>query len=285
VPTKAAFTALENQLEELCLSISDIERVILTHLHRDHIGLVDRIKEITPLVVIAHEKAEKIQQFWSEWDRDIYKEIRNEIRTLGGGEFLNLLSRYESAFRRPRPTLKIDKKLRDRDLIDLGISKLEAIWTPGHAREHICLYDSEREILFSGDHLLPKITSHISHHTYLEGDPLADYINSLDRIRRLPVEVILPGHEHIFYNLVDRISELEKHHKFRCEEIKSALIDEEKTVFEISALISWDSRPWPEMLFWTKRMAAAETYAHLVYMRNLGEVHERLHEDILYYGI
>ena len=57
-----------------------------------------------------------------------------------------------------------------------------------------------------------------------------------------------------------------------------------RNVFEISSKISWDSKPWPEMAFWTKRMAAAETYAHLVYLRNLGRVREELKDGVLIYS-
>jgi hypothetical protein len=56
-------------------------------------------------------------------------------------------------------------------------------------------------------------------------------------------------------------------------------------VFQISAEVSWDSRPWPQMEFWTKRMAAAETLAHLIYMKNIGEIEEEDKGGVLYFGI
>jgi hypothetical protein len=97
------------------------------------------------------------------------------------------------------------------------------------------------------------------------------------------VNTVLPGHERIFHDLAGRVSELEEHHDRRCSEILAALKGGAMTVFDISSVVSWDSQPWDNMAFWTKRMAAAETYAHLVYLMNRGIVDKRLHEGILKY--
>jgi len=56
-------------------------------------------------------------------------------------------------------------------------------------------------------------------------------------------------------------------------------------VYQVGSRVHWDSRPWPEMSFWTKRMAATETYAHLVYLRNRGEVEETRKGEALYYSL
>jgi hypothetical protein len=108
-------------------------------------------------------------------------------------------------------------------------------------------------------------------------------LDALERVRDLPVKTVLPGHEHIFHDLPGRVSELYAHHKRRCEEILNALEEGAKTVFEISSVVSWDSQPWDRMAFWTKRMAAAETYAHLVYLRNREKVDERFRAGVLEY--
>jgi hypothetical protein len=67
--------------------------------------------------------------------------------------------------------------------------------------------------------------------------------------------------------------------------MKEAIGDGEKTVFQISSKVSWDSQPWPVMEFWTKRMAAAETYAHLAYLKNKSEIGEDNRKGILYYSL
>jgi glyoxylase-like metal-dependent hydrolase (beta-lactamase superfamily II) len=263
IPSDDGLDALKAQLSTLSLGVSDIEKIIVTHMHTDHVGLIDRIQEKTAVTVLALEEAVNVQRQWDKARETAFEDTRDEISAWGGSKFLKLFSQYEHVFRRPRWKLKIDETIADGKRLRLGSSSLEALWTPGHAREHLCLHDAEKEILFSGDHVLPKITSHISHHTYLEGDPLRDYLESLDRVRDLPVKTVLPGHERTFYDLAERVSALEAHHERRCGEIIGALRGGAETVFDVSSIISWDSRPWNEMAFWTKRMAAAETYAHL----------------------
>ena len=285
IPSDDGFDALEAQLSTLGLGVSDIERILVTHMHTDHVGLIDRVREKSAVTVVALEEAVNVQRQWDETRETAFEDTRDEITAWGGSGFLKLFSQYEHVFRRPRWKLKIDETIEDGAHLSLGGASLEALWTPGHAREHLCLHDAENEILFSGDHVLPKITSHISHHTYLEGDPLRDYLESLDRVRDLPVKTVLPGHERIFHDLAGRVSDLEAHHERRCGEIIAALKGGAKTVFDVSSIVSWDSQPWERMAFWTKRMAAAETYAHLIYLRNRNMVAESLRDGVLIFEI
>lgn len=283
ISTKEGLDALEEQLSTLGLGISDIEKIIVTHMHTDHVGLINRIQQKTEVTVVALKEAVNVQRQWDKTRETAFGDTRNEIAAWGGSDFLEQFSQYEHVFRRPRWRLKIDETIADGEHIRLGSHTLKAFWTPGHSREHLCLHDAEKEIFFSGDHVLPKITSHISHHTNLEGDPLRDYLESLDRVRDLPVKIVLPGHERIFHDLAGRVSALEAHHARRCGEIIAKLRGGAETVFEVSSIVSWDSRPWNEMAFWTKRMAAAETYAHLIYLRNLERVEERIRDGVLMY--
>ncbi len=284
VGTRQAFTGLSEQLRSAGMDVTEVRRIILTHLHGDHMGLVDSIRPLSGATVRAHRVVDDIQKGMTERGEQLYDDTRNELKLLGGGSYLGLIKGFERARRRPRRVLDIDELVDDGDILHLEGSTLKIYWTPGHAREHICLFDEEREILYSGDHVLPKITSHISLHTYQEGDTLSDYLESLERLRGLPVKSILPAHEHIFKDLDGRITALQLHHAKRCKEIMESIGDCNKTVFQISSKVSWDSRPWPQMAFWTKRMAAAETYAHLVYLRNKGEIREEKQKGVLYYS-
>jgi glyoxylase-like metal-dependent hydrolase (beta-lactamase superfamily II) len=215
----------------------------------------------------------------------MHRNTSEELQLIGGGSFQQFLNRFEHAFREDPEPLRLDELLEDGDTLNLSGAKLSVLWTPGHAPEHICLHDAERHILFSGDHILPKITSHISLHTWEKRNPLSDYLNSLKKVKELPVDLILPGHEKSFNDLSGRVKQLLRHHEARLTEVKNALSNEKSTVFEIAGDIHWDSRPWLIMDFWTKRMAAAETYAHLVYLRNINEIIETNEDNILHYTL
>ena len=108
---------------------------------------------------------------------------------------------------------------------------------------------------------------------------------SLKKLKGLEVKIVLPGHEYTFQDLDNRISDLIAHHKLRCWEIKEAIRYGAGTVFEISSKVHWDSRPWPLMSFWTKRMAAAETYAHLIYLKNKSEIEENNKKGTLQFSL
>lgn len=82
-----------------------------------------------------------------------------------------------------------------------------------------------------------------------------------------------------------RINALIEHHEKRLNEIKKDLRLKDKSVYEVSSSISWDSRPWEEMNFWTKRMAALETYAHLIYLQNESDIKEKIVDGVLIYSL
>ena len=282
VNTGQALEALSQQLKQAGLEVSSIRRLIATHLHGDHVGLMNQIRDISGARIYAHVEALKAQQ--TQKGRDWAQEYMKELKLLGGTAPDGFLGRLTSSLNRRRP-IQLDEPLEDGQILEIEGSTLKILHTPGHAREHICLYDAEKRLLYAGDFILPKITPHISLHDLKGGNPLGDYLRALEKIRGLPVDLVLPAHERTFQDLDGRILELEEHHEKRCHEIVEAMKGGAITVFQISSKVSWDSRPWPEMQFWTKRMAAAETLAHLIYMKNRGEVEEENVGGVLHYRI
>lgn len=284
VRTGEAFKTLSQQLRQTGLKISDVKRLIATHLHGDHVGLMSQIRDSSGAKIYAHMEALEVKQ--TQKGRDRAQEYIRELKLLGGIVPNGFLRRFtERINKRQMRSFQIDKSLEDGQILELEGSTLEIFHTPGHAREHICLYDAEKRLLYSGDFILPKITPHISLHNPQGGDPLGDYLGSLEKIKGLSVNFILPAHEWVFQDLDERILELERHHESRCIEILEAMKSGAVTVFQISSKVSWDSRPWTKMQFWTKQMAAAETLAHLVYMRNRGKVTEENVGGVLYYRL
>src|SRR5207245_6591582 len=87
-----------------------------------------------------------------------------------------------------------DTLLEGAERLSIDDSELAVVWTPGHSPGHCCFYWPARRVLFSGDHLLPKISPNIGLHPQSGADPLDDYLGSLDRIRRLEGKLLLPAH-------------------------------------------------------------------------------------------
>jgi glyoxylase-like metal-dependent hydrolase (beta-lactamase superfamily II) len=180
-----------------------------------------------------------------------------------------------------------DTTLYGGEVITCGNFSFNVLPTPGHAPGHICLYEPDRKILFSGDHILPTITPHVGLHPQSGSNPLGDYLDSLNRLEQMEVNLVLPGHEQPFTEFKERIEGITLHHRLRNAEILAALNSEAKTAFELSTEITWlhdvNGVGWYKLGNWDKRMAILETLAHLEAMRAKGEMEKFNRDDIRYY--
>ena len=284
VPSEEAWNGLYDQLAVYGTKPKDIERVIITHLHNDHMGLVEMLREYDIVVWAGSAAKERQEMMVKEWD-NLYENTLNELDLFGGQEYRHNITKNKYVFKSDVKPMHIDRYLKDGEKITLGDQDLEVIWTPGHSYEHICLLNQKDRILFSGDHVLPKITSHVALYSYRKHNPLGEYISSLDKVENIDVDVILPGHEWIFHDLKPRVEQLKTHHRDRLDEMKETLEDGPQTVYDVGSKVHWDSRPWPVMTFWTKRMAATETYAHLFYLMSIDEVNREHRKNTWYFTV
>ena len=129
--------------------------------------------------------------------------------------------------------------VKENDLISVGDYTFQCIETPGHSNGHICLYELDKKILISGDHILSNITPNIFQ--WLDDDKsMEDYLSSLDKVYHYDVKVVLPGHHRIFYNHKERINELKEHHESRNNEILGILNGQGKTAYQVASQMHWD---------------------------------------------
>jgi glyoxylase-like metal-dependent hydrolase (beta-lactamase superfamily II) len=90
-----------------------------------------------------------------------------------------------------------------------GPLALEVLWCPGHTRGLVCLWEAQRRLLFTTDHVMRRAPSPVTLRRPDDaGDPLADYLRSVDRLRALPVHLVLPGHGRPFPHLRARVDEI-----------------------------------------------------------------------------
>ena len=288
--TPDAFSALESELKDIGLTLSDIATMVVTHVHPDHFGLAGRIKHLSPQTeLLAHR-----------WESDLiesryikFSELQDKMASMlqKHGVPPPILSSLKFA---SMPTLQFitvtlpDRSLYGGETISTGIYNLEVIWTPGHSPGHICLYEPQNRFLFSGDHILPVITSNVGYHVQSGDNPLGDYIHALRKIQNLPVAKVLPAHQHIFTDLRGRIEEIINHHNKRKGEIQKVIATKPHSAYEISSHITWDipDRNWEQFTPSLKRSAVTETLSHLECMRWEGRV-KRIVKDssILYQSL
>ena len=186
------------------------------------------------------------------------------------------------------PTLP-DIVLNGGETITAGLFNFKVLWTPGHSPGHISLYEPDRKILVSGDHILPGITPNVALHPQSGPNPLNQYLKSLNMVNQLDVELTLPGHKHPFKNLHNRIDQLIHHHQQRNLEILANLGDKTRTAYEIAMELTWmpgnRANGWQNLSFLDRRLALLETIAHLEFMRTEGKVDKSTRDTIIYYRV
>jgi glyoxylase-like metal-dependent hydrolase (beta-lactamase superfamily II) len=170
----------------------------------------------------------------------------------------------------------------DGSIIQIGDYNLQCLLTPGHTAGHICLYDENKQILFSGDHVLYDITPHIESWSYAVNS-LKNYLESLEKIRNLPVKIVLPGHRNFFTDLKARIDELKEHHRNRVNEVLEVLGINTMNAYDIAAGMTWDidCENWEQFPITQKWFAVGEAIAHLRYLESEGRIKRNTDQKIV----
>lgn len=113
------------------------------------------------------------------------------------------------------------------------------------------------------------------------GNPLSDYLGSLDAIRERDVEVVLPAHGDEFRGFRERIDELMSHHEARLDEICEIILREgPQTAYGTASHMKWradnDWKNWPPF---QRRMATTEALAHLELLVSRGRLRRNTAEE------
>ena len=259
--------AMQLCLEELRVDLSKTQ-FFITHFHVDHLGLLARLITERSVVYFNQPDAERFRSK-TRWDDIIHFTLlhgfpEDELRTI-----LN----YHPAYQYGLKTDVAFTILRDGDTLPAGNYVWKCIETPGHSKGHMCLYEPNEKILLSGDHILKDITPTIQLRS--EGEnPLKDYLSSLEKIFRLDVRIVLPGHRSVFDSCQERIRELEQHHEERSREVLSILERGCQNAFQVASKMSWDISyaSWDLFPVMQKWFATGETIAHLKYLEERGRV-------------
>jgi len=313
LPGRATWRSLKSRLASASLPIDRVHTVIITHSHPDHFGQALRFQKRNGAEVITHESFRTFLDPTAEEDdfdtETVFESSPAETETnqaaaisgfdhasvqrkgpfakvtpWGGKPYdlpISRKLRYWTARQlaghftlTPQPTIRVEEA----EVLQLGRSEWVSVHTPGHTRDHLCLWNPENGVMISGDHVLPTITPHISG-LGETADPLRDFFDSLDRMAGFQgVKTVLPAHGMEFTDLAARAEDIKAHHIERLDTIKEAggrtgpatVQDYMRTLFK--------ERSWGPM-------AESETYAHLEHLRILGEAKVRVSHHQLHYEI
>jgi glyoxylase-like metal-dependent hydrolase (beta-lactamase superfamily II) len=205
-----------------------ILRVIVTHMHPDHIGLAHWLCERWKVRLWISATDYNVART-AVYDRNGFGgEASADFFTLHGaqdGEFLQHVRGRGAYFPSLVPALPPTfHRLMDGDIIEIGGRNWQCISGYGHAPEHIALYCADLSALISGDMVLPRISTNVSvHAAEPEADPLRLFLTSLLRYFALPPDtLVLPSHGKPFKGMHERIQQLQNHHRDRLAEILEA---------------------------------------------------------------
>ena len=149
---------------------------------------------------------------------------------------------------------------------------IEAVPTPGHTPGHLCFYDEEKQIMLTGDHVLPRITPNIGVSPQQTPNPLQEFMDSLSQVGAYEAKDVYPGHEYRFSGLTERTADLREHHEHRLAELVAAMeATPNSTTYELAEALTW-SRPWSELQTWARRSASGETASHIFMLLFQGKV-------------
>jgi glyoxylase-like metal-dependent hydrolase (beta-lactamase superfamily II) len=261
--------------------------VFVTHFHRDHIGLVPHLASDTLTVYFNKIEADIVQEYISEGDgRYWWGRHVDFLRTRGfpEEELQNVVEtdRDRGYQLKGRLDLRIVK---EGDYLESGDYSFRCVETPGHSPGHMCLYEPREKILISGDHILGDITPIIALWSD-EMNPLKDYLASLNKIRNLDVEYVLPGHGNTFTNFKARIEELKQHHKTRTSEVLQILRRGAQNAYQIASQMTWDvTEPWNRLPSSQRWFACGEALAHLKYLEEKGKVLRHIQNQMILFSL
>jgi glyoxylase-like metal-dependent hydrolase (beta-lactamase superfamily II) len=167
--------------------------------------------------------------------------------------------------------------------LPIGRFEFEVWWTPGHSPGHICFLERAQKFILTGDHVLPTITPNISLHPQQQGNPLGDYIASLERLEDLDVKTVLPAHEYTFNDLRGRLRQIEVHHKGRLDEMLTVIGRSPRTAYYVASKVKWATGSFDMFSSWMQRAAIGETLSHLDYMVLEGGLAKFMEDGVQHY--
>ena len=176
------------------------------------------------------------------------------------------------------------EEITDGDVLHVGAYRLTTISVPGHTPGNCVFWDEEHGILFSGDHILFDITPNITAWPEVE-DSLGSYLDSLEKIKCLPVRQTLPGHRKTG-DFHKRTDVLLQHHLDRLNEVLKIMEENPGlSAYEIAGKMTWKirSRNWQEFPPVQKVFAVGECLAHLDYLRGRGNLFREEREGVYRY--
>ena len=224
---------LERALDMVNLRLELVRLLVCTHAHADHYGQAATIVARTGCELWMHPNHGHMSR--SRNDPAYLLEQRLEIARQSGVPEV-ALRRYLERRRDEIGTgiagiIEPNRPLVDGVLVDTDLGPWEAVETPGHAPSHVCLFQRERRLMISGDHLLGRISLYYDYG--YSPDPAGEFLQSLERVEDLAPRLCLPGHGRTFTDVEGHIHANRRLVAERIQRVLDAIEIDALTVVEV----------------------------------------------------
>jgi glyoxylase-like metal-dependent hydrolase (beta-lactamase superfamily II) len=274
-----ALDELEHQLHERGHAVEDLELLVVTHQHIDHLGLLDILARRSGAEVAAlHLLVPYLAAYSEDAERD--DEFAEALMLRHGipEDVTRALRSVSRAFRAWGSSAAVSRPLRDGDRLELSDRTLEVLHRPGHSPTDTVFWDADRRILLAADHLIKHISSNplvsrppgVDPHEAVADRPhaLITYLESLRRTREMPAELVLPGHGDPIEDHRAVIDERFRLHARRATKIHGLIAERARTAYEIAQAL------WGDVAVTQAYLTLSEVLGHVDLLLADGRAHE-----------
>jgi glyoxylase-like metal-dependent hydrolase (beta-lactamase superfamily II) len=270
---------LERALAMCELRLDDVRLVVCTHAHSDHCGQATAITQRAGCELWMHPNHEHMKRMAQ--DPDAVLDSRIEVARHSGVPE-EPLSRWAAA-RRSKDSgiagvIEPDRELRTGVRIDTDLGGWSVHETPGHAPSHVCLYQPQRRLLISGDHLLGRISLYFDFGW--TPDPIGEFLSSLDVADKLGARLALSGHGKPFIDVHGHVEANRSLVRERLDLALAAVRHEPKPAIEIAASVFG-----PEVIGTALGWRLQETLCYLRHLEVEGLVFSESEGDLARWGV
>jgi glyoxylase-like metal-dependent hydrolase (beta-lactamase superfamily II) len=276
-----SFDVLQRGLADLGHPLEDIDLVLLTHQHIDHLGLVSLVAAHSGADVAAIDAAVPFVENFSveaQADDDFARDVM--LRHGIAEDVTAALQSVSRAFRAWGSRVEVTRVLRDGDRVELRDRTLDVAFRPGHSPSDTVFWDRERRHLIAGDHLLGHISSNplITRRQDGSGErsrALIAYLDSLRETREMDVDLVLPGHGDPVTDHRKLIDERFAMHARRADKIHRLVQERPRTAYEIAQAL------WGNIAVTQAFLTLSEVLGHMDLLLADGRVREHEQDGVV----
>jgi glyoxylase-like metal-dependent hydrolase (beta-lactamase superfamily II) len=259
--------------------IEDLDRIVITHQHLDHMGLVGILARRSGAeVVVLDLLAPVIEEFGAYAERD--DELAEALMLRHGipRDVVIALRTMSRSFRAWGGSAPVDRRLADGERLEFAGRTLQALHRPGHSPSDTLFWDAERRVAIGGDHLIGHISSNPLISRPLggkSGEPadgrpraLMTYMRSLRETRQMPIDTVLPGHGDPVRDHATLIDERFALHERRAAKIAGLIAERPMTVYEIAQSL------WGNVAVTQAFLTLSEVLGHVDLVLDRGVIRE-----------